>query len=325
MKRLLPLTALRAFEAMVRCGSIKCAAEDLHVTVGAVSQQLRRLEEEVRGPLFERRGRGLVPTREAQEFAADLGRAFRIIGNAADRFRSNQQSNPLKVAALQSIATRWIVPALSDFRAHAPTVRVRFTYIQKAASCSFSNADVLLSVVDGPYRGSGSAKPILEGAVQPVCSPAYLKRLAPDLSPAGIALADLLHDRDTGGWVSWFQKAGMELAAPLPGDTYEDFGLLASAALAGHGIALCPMKLIAAELASGDLIAISEIATLTERAYVVVLPDDPRPDALNFADWVVSLRCRTTGGSGGPIRLDARLPRQRDASGHQKLDVGVDR
>lgn len=288
MKHLATLTALRAFEAMIRCGGVIQAAGDLHVTPGAISQQLRRLEQDLGRRLFERTGRSLTPVPGARDLADELTAAFTAITEAATRFAQGSEGGPLNIATLPSVATRLIVPALAQLRRHAPDLRVSFTYVHRPAELTFAEADVLVTAVDGPYHGPGEARPLLSGIVQPVCSPAYRRRLGRKPTAAEIAQGDLLHDCDTTGWLRWFRAAGLRRRT-VAGDIYEDVGLLAAAALAGQGIALCPIKLIGQELAQGELVIVSDIAILQERQYCVVLPDRPRPEALVFADWAQAL------------------------------------
>ena len=289
MSELPSLKALRAFEATIRKGSVKDAARDLHVSDGAVSQQLRRLEQELGAALFRRTGRTLTPTRDAFVLAEALAGAFSTIGEAIQRFRQEHDHEPLQIVTLPSIATRLIVPALAQFRTHAPKVRLSFTYVHQPSEFELGSADVLLCTVDGPFRGVGKARVVLDGSVRPVCSPTYLKRIGRRLKPSDLAAADLLHDCDTVGWERWFRETNVAIQSSLTGDIYEDFGLLGSAALAGQGVALCPVELISQELSRGDLVVISDVPTLEERKYSVIVPETPRPDALVFADWVVSL------------------------------------
>lgn len=288
MKHLATLTALRAFEAMIRCGGVNQAAGDLHVTPGAISQQLRRLERDFGRRLFERTGRSLTPVAGARELAEELTAAFTTIAEAAARFAQGAEGGPLRIATLTSVATRLIVPALAQLRRQAPALRISFTYVHRPAEATFADADLLVTAIDGPYRGPGEARPLLPGAVRPVCSPTYRRRLGRAPTAAEIAQADLLHDGDLTGWLRWFRAAGLRRRTAA-GDIYEDVGLLAAAALSGQGIALCPPSLFGPELAKGDLVAVSDIATLQERQYCLVLPDRPRAEALVFADWARSL------------------------------------
>lgn len=277
------------FEAMVRRGSVRGAAGDQHVTPGAVSQQIRRLEAELGVLLFERSSRAMKPTPAAVILANEVSAAFAAISKAVANVRTPHAGQPLRVSTLPSIATRIIVPRLSSFRRRAPTIPLSFTYVHRIAEYSIEDADVLLCTVDGRYAGPGTAMRLFSGMVRPVCSPAYLKEKGPFLTAEDIYKADLLHDFDTSPWRSWLSKAGLALRNDLPGDVYEDFGLLGLAAVTGQGIALCPVRLIEQELAQGDLIVISDTAFFQERAYYAVLPDKPRADAEVFVQWLLEL------------------------------------
>lgn len=289
MERLPSLTALRAFEATVRTGSVKDAARDLCVSVGAVSQQLRRLEQDLGARLFRRIGRSLVATAQANAYAREIGQAFALIASASERVKDQQSADPLMIHTLPSIAIRLIVPALAEFRAHAPHVRVSFTYVHQPSEFVLGSADVLLCTVDGPSDKVGRVQTILDGAVYPVCSPCYRAALSERLEASELLQANLLHDCDSVGWSRWFEDAGVQAPGELLGDTYEDFGLMGAAALAGQGVALCPIDLIADELRRGELVLLSDVSTRRERRYCVVLPTKPHPDAEAFADWAISV------------------------------------
>jgi LysR family transcriptional regulator, glycine cleavage system transcriptional activator len=289
MDRFPPFKALRAFEAMIRCGSIKKAAEDLHVSPGAISQQIRKLETELGHNLFVREARAMRPTPAALELAAEVSRAFAAISTATKRFGPTKRPDPLRIATLPSVATRIVVPELSAFRRHAPEVQLSFTYVHRLEDFSLRNADVLLCVVDGMYRNEGTARILFDGAVAPVASPGYIETRGSLDEPSAMLKGDLLHDFDTSAWRRWFNQAGVEATDPLPGDIYEDFGLLIHAALSGQGIALCPPELISRELDSGQLTLLSRLTVLDERKYCIILPDDPRSDAFVFGDWLVEL------------------------------------
>ncbi|MEO1198892.1 MAG: LysR substrate-binding domain-containing protein [Pseudomonadota bacterium] len=290
-----PIKALKSLEAVVRCGGVKAAAADLHVTPGAISQQIRKLEDDLGQELFDRSARAMHATPEAMELGAELTLAFGAIDAAVDRIQGQRNNQPLRVSALPSIATRIVVPALGSFRAHAPSVRLSFSYVHRVSDFSLSNADVLLCVVDGDYRGEGAVYDLLEGSVRPVASPDFITRHGPFHRPADLLDAPLIHDWDTAAWRQWFARVGIHVPGSLPGDIYEDFGLVAYAALTGQGIALCPQDLVRRELENGDLEFVSTVSVLNERRYCVVVPEVPRPDAEIFVNWIIELTSRNAG------------------------------
>lgn len=278
------------FEALLRCGSVRKAAEDQHVTPGAISQQIRRLEDELSIYLFDRSARAMKPTAPAKALAAELASAFSTIAAAVERARSAHNENvPLRISALPSLAIRIVVPKLSAFRQHAPTIGLSFSYMHGIADFLDEQTDVLLSIVDDNYCGRGKIYPLFSGVVRPVCSNSYLQSRGPFQSPSDLLEAELLHDHDTTAWKSWFAKSGLSLRGEIAGDVYEDFGLMGLAAVAGQGIALCPVHLIERELSQGDLVVVSGTALFESRSYCAVLPEKPRPEAEVFVQWLLNL------------------------------------
>jgi LysR family glycine cleavage system transcriptional activator len=178
------------------------------------------------------------------------------------------------------------VPALPDFREAMPEIEVELSYVHEPTGDALAAADLLIVFADGIYRGPGHVHLTLDGSVRPVCSPSYRKRLPDDISPADLLKASLLHDASHDAWKRWFGEAGLPFAAVPPGTILADFGLLGVAALAGHGVALCPKRLIEPEISGGDLVFVSNLETLTERRYCLILPDKPAPEAMIFAEWL---------------------------------------
>lgn len=272
----------------MRKGTVRAAAEELHVTEGAISQQLRLLEAQLHRKLFRRVGRGLTPHPDARDLAAQLTRSFEDIGRAATRLNGRGKTRHLRVASLPSVATRLIVPALPDFREAMPEIEVELSYVHEPTGAALAAADLLIVFADGTYRGPGRVHLALDGSVRPVCSPGYRKHLGEDVSAIDLLTANLLHDADHEAWKRWFGEAGAPSGAVLSGNVYADFGLVGVAALAGHGVALCPQRLIEHEIARGDLVFVSNLRTLVERSYCVVLPDNPTAEALLFVEWLRS-------------------------------------
>ena len=110
MDRYPTFTALKALEALVRCGNVRQAAKDLHVSIGAVSQQIRILEQDLGHVLFDRSGRSMIATRDATDLAKDIGKGFSVIFGAVDQFRELSRTTHLDIATLPSVANRIVFP-----------------------------------------------------------------------------------------------------------------------------------------------------------------------------------------------------------------------
>ncbi|WP_420347621.1 LysR family transcriptional regulator [Pelagibius sp.] len=290
-------TALKALESLIRCGSLQKAADDLHVSPGAVSQQIRLLETELGLKLFDRSGRAMKPVQEATVLAGVISGAFDTIYQAVDRLSETKRKIQLKIATLPSIATRVVLPRLDELRKCLPDVQLNFTYVHRLEDIHFWDADVLICAVDKEFAGKGHAHLLFSGAVRPFASADYLERNGPFAAPSDIKRAKLLHDFDAKAWRSWYERARINPPYSTDGDVFEDFELLIHAALAHQGIALCPPTLISQEIETRRLLPVFDLSVLENRNYVVVVPERGKEEAAVFASWLVS----STSGSGSEV------------------------
>lgn len=292
----LPLNALRAFEAVVRTGSFKAAADQLFVTQSAISHQIRHLEDWFGTHLFDRSGNRPQPLPQAQELARALSLSLSEIAAACQRMRDHRFSQPLVIAAIPSVAICWLIPRLSSFRDAHPDIDIRVVYAMHGRDIDFR--DVHLAFVFGrnpPDLPGVMAEPFLPGTSVPVCSPALAGRLAVqgDTGPAALSW-QLLHDTDLTGWQRWFAKAGMPVQAPASGPIFEDFNLLRAAALAGQGVALCPEAMIRPDLEAGHLQRLSTVSVMEEFGYFLLTGPLAQSamagQARAFRDWAMQGR-----------------------------------
>ncbi|MDQ7263171.1 LysR substrate-binding domain-containing protein [Paracoccus sp. PS-1] len=288
---LLPLNALRAFEAVARLKSFKEAAKALFVTQSAVSHQVRHLEEFLGVALFDRSGPRPRILPRGQELARTLSLSLAEIEAACKRVRSAGQAQPLVIAAIPSVAICWLIPRLSRFRQAHPEVALRVVYAMHGQEIDFRSTHFAFVFSEGPPAVPGvRVLGFLPGESAPVCNPSLLPGLgkAPP-SAAGIKAAGLLHDTDTSAWRAWLSRAGDGIAPDEAGPVFEDFNLLRAAALAGQGVALCPLAMIRDDLDSGRLVQLSSVTVLENFGYYL-LASDPQPadlaeNALAFQDW----------------------------------------
>ena len=292
----LPLNALRAFEAVVRTGSFKMAADQLFVTQSAVSHQVKHLEDWFGAPLFDRSGNRPQPLPQAQELARALSLSLAEIGAACQRLREHRFSQPLVIAAIPSVAICWLIPRLTSFREQHPDIDIRVVYAMHGRDIDFR--DVHLAFVFGrqaPDLPGVTALPFLPGTSVPVCSPALAGRLAVrgDTGPAALSWA-LLHDTDLSGWQAWFARAGLPDHAPASGPMFEDFNLLRAAALAGQGVALCPEAMIRPDLEAGHLVRLSTVSVMEDYGYHLLsgplAGSMMQRQAQAFRDWALAGR-----------------------------------
>lgn len=278
-----PLGMLRAFEAAARLASFSRAADELHVTHAAVSHQIRLLEGWFGRPLFLREKRGVRLASEAESLAATLTASFERIAMETELLRLNAKAQ-VSVACIPSIATRWLIPALSGFLGNHPEVDVKVVYAMAEQQLRETGCDILITLGADKSEGTRSDR-LFSRINRPVASPRYRERKGALNSPQAIASADLLHDETTARWRDWFARAGQEATQTLRGPVFQDFNLLATAVIAGHGVALCPVEVFRREIECGDLVVLSEIATLEDEGYFLITKTTRSKAVTAFSDW----------------------------------------
>jgi LysR family glycine cleavage system transcriptional activator len=266
--RLPPLHALRAFEAAARLESFSRAAEELHVTHGAVSHQVRALEEFLGAALFARNGRRVALTADGRAFAERVRAALRDIGEAANSFRRPERANRLTVSLLPSFAARWLMPRIGRFMAKHPEISVNVH--ASLALVDFERDEVDMAIRFG--RGDWprvDAEKFMDDEYFPVASPRFNRGRLP-VRPAELAQFRLVTSDDEP-WTPWFRAAGVKLAEPA-GPIFSDSSMVVQAAVDGRGIALARRSIAEGDLAAGTLVRLFDIATPAPGSYYLVRP-----------------------------------------------------
>jgi len=283
-----PLNALRAFEAAARLSSISRAGDELHVTHAAVSHQIRHLEEWLERRLVQRSGRGIALTPAGAEYYRIITGALATIATATANLRRDHDPKTITVGCIPSIAARWLVPSLPDFTKRQSDLNVRIVYARAEERFDEENLDVLITLGEDHSEGL-DCRLLFSRANKPVTSPHYLAAHSGLLGKNGLTYADLLHDETTEAWAEWFRKAGMPPPRRLRGPVFQDFNMLATALVAGHGVALCPSQVFSNEIQRGDLVVLSEIATLEDKGYYMISRTPPRRAVISFLEWFQKL------------------------------------
>lgn len=289
MRPALPsLNALRAFEAAGRLGSFKEAAAELHVTHGAISQQVRLLEAWLGASLFERHNRRVVLTPAARAYLAEIGPLFDRLAQATARYGlSETVSRTLTVNAPATFTLRWLVPRLERFRVLHPDVEVRIETSNEPVESLKDTHDIVIR--GGPDTFYGYAmRPFLDEERLPVCSPALLRRL-PLRTPEDMQRHTLLHTSSLPRvWPDWLAQVDLPALTPAAMLTFDHFYLTLQAAVDGMGIAMGPTALVADDLAAGRLIAPFDGPRLPSRSYCTYVADDKADDdvIVLFRSWL---------------------------------------
>jgi LysR family glycine cleavage system transcriptional activator len=294
-RRLPPLNSLRAFEAAGRHLSFKKAAEELHVTPAAISQQVRILEEHCGTELFHRLTRALRLTEAGKAALPALREGFDRLAEAAERMRASGKGGILTVSVAPSFGAKWLVPRLDRFRAAHPEFDVRIDATDALASFSGDGVDVALRYGRGVYRGLRSECLMREVAF-PVWSPRLQERGPPLKRPEDLRHHTLLHvqwkmeDDAAPNWRMWLRAAGVAGIDAERGPRFTIENMAVEAAIAGQGVALVSGALVAADIRAGRLVrpfppAVSEA---TAFSYYLVYPEARAndPKVVAFRDWV---------------------------------------
>ena len=282
-----PLGALHAFEASARLLSFKAAAEELHVTPGAISQQIKLLEDRLGARLFTRRARRIELTDAGRLLLSPAQQAFRLLADAVARIRASDAAQVLTLSLLPSFAALWLVPRLGAFRARCPDVDVRISATPKLADLERDDVDVAVRCGLGSYPGL-HVEHLLAEDLFPVCSPRLLKGPVPLQKPADLAHHTLLHDETRTEWSLWLQAIGFPDLDATRGPSFSLWELALQAAVAGQGVALGRSALVAQYLAGGQLVRPFRISTPSQFGYYVVcLPERAEePKIKAFRTWL---------------------------------------
>lgn len=281
--KLPPMNTLHAFSIAAHLLNFSQAGEELNVTHAAVSNQMKRLEEWFGRKLFLRSGRGMKLTPAGAELLRTIDASLLAISATSEKLRVLRDRKQIAVACLPSIATRWLVPSLSDFMQRHPNVTVELSYAEAFQPFEPERHDVLISHLAAVPEKTLTTR-IFKRTSCPVASAAYVDQHRQGLAN-GLEGARLLHDASMSAWEDWFQRAGSKPAQFTHGPVYPDFNLLFTAVLAGHGVALCPVEVFRQEIERGELVVLSDVATLTDEGYFLVTPERRSNTVATFARW----------------------------------------
>ncbi len=291
LQNLPPLTALRSFEAAARHGSFSRAADELYVTHGAVSRQVKALEDWAGVALFERRGRRVSLTAAGRRFADKIGVAFGDIAAAAHVLRSEGTAvRVLTLNVLPTFAMRWLLPRLVTFQLLHPQIELRLvTSDQPLDRVAPGQFDIAVRRDGASSLGDFRTGVIFTEEELPVCSPAFAGA-NPVAVPHDLkSLPLLIADTRPGSWDRWFAAAGEEAVGDQVAlRRFDHFYLALQAAIDGLGFALGPLPLIEEDLAEGRLVTPLAGPKLSAAPYcwAVAPVGDDDPAIAQFLVWL---------------------------------------
>lgn len=275
MRRQLPsLSALECFESSGRHLSFTRAAKELHLTQSAVSRQIRTLEDQIGVQLFERRRQGLRLSVDGAAYLPTIRAALDRIEMATLQLLANQgTAGILNIAVLPTLGARWLIPRLPSFRAKAPDITVNILTKLRAFDLDAENIDVAISYGDASWPNTVSYQ-LMGETIAPVCSPELLKNAPTLRNPEDLGSQTLLQlATRPDAWKTWFDGIGFTSANAARGPTFEHFSMVVQAAMAGLGVAVVPLFLVADELSNGQLIMPFKLPVLSPHRYYMVCPE----------------------------------------------------
>ncbi|HEI8866279.1 TPA: LysR family transcriptional regulator [Serratia odorifera] len=286
----LPLQALRTFVEVGHRGSIKAAAQALHVTPGAVSQQIRLLEQRLGVTLLERQRQGMRLSEAGAEVHARLSDAFEQIDQAVDALEALKRRQTLTVSTVATFAASWLVPRLGHFTQRYPHIEVRIEATSTLVDLRRDRVDIALRHGLGDYPGL-DVTPLMAPVLIPVASPSLFNHGQRPLAPADCLDYPLLHNSDGTDWPLWLRAQGVvDDARAERGNVFADDFLLIRAAQASQGLALIPQAYAHSEIAAGRLMQVLDRPWPAKFAYYIVSRPGAakRPEVRAFIDWLLA-------------------------------------
>jgi len=285
MKRLPPLPALHTFWVTAQCCNFTRAAEQLHITQGAVSRQIAGLESHLGYALFQRQARGLSLTDEGREWSLRVQQVFGLIGEAVEQIGGRRQTLQLKAS---TCVMRWLLPRLMQWQKERPQVPVELTttvaYTVDFRREQFDAALIYAPIAEQPAE----ARHLFDEQLTPVCAPTLLGDLH---SPADLQRQVLLHPtRDERDWALWLSAANTRLSNLAQGHHFETLDLAMTVASQGSGVAIGDSALIGEDVKAGRLAMPFALRVPTGMGYYLVYPPGtvPSQGLEALMDWLVS-------------------------------------
>ncbi|GHG79285.1 LysR substrate-binding domain-containing protein [Pseudodonghicola xiamenensis] len=291
MRRLPPLSALPAFEATARLGSVTAAAAELGRTHGAVSKQIHHLSDDLGGALFEKSGNGLRLTPRGERLRRTVTPMLDDLSALAETLRAEQDARYVDLRVSATLASRWLIPRLPDFYARHPEIELRLR-MSGPQTPQDSDFDLLISYdrLRGAMR-EVDQRPLGLAQYGVVCAPDY-----PLLRQGGVwrAPVRLTQPNALQSWEEWMQLSGHALSSERE-EIHAHHFLALGAAVAGLGIALAERRLVDEDLAAGRLVAPLGFVAVADGFRAAVMPRAQARRAVGlFLDWLGEI-----AGQGG--------------------------
>lgn len=285
MKRLPPLPTLHTFLVTAQHCNFTRAAQQLHITQGAVSRQIAGLEEHLGYALFQRQARGLALTREGQDWLPRVQQVFALIEQGVREVGGRSAVLQLKAP---TCVMRWLLPRLMEWQALRPDVPVELTTtVQHGVDLRREGFDAAV-VYGGPPSPGLQVRKLFDEQLTPVCAPSLLQGAASLACLEDLSRHMLLHpSSDEHDWRLWLQAAGAAFEPQGPRQHFQTLDMAMAMAAQGTGVAIGDWALIGDDLLSGRLCMPFGLKVATGKGYYLVCPAKPLPPGLvELMDWL---------------------------------------
>src|SRR5262245_42737340 len=301
-----PLHALPGFIAAARLGNLSRAAASLHLTVSALSHQMRGLEGQLHRRLFERRPRGLALTDAGERLFAAVAPHYDILEAALrpDRERGDQA---LTLSVMPSVASSWLLPRLAGFVAEHPEIDLSVQSSVELVDFDRDAVDAAMRFGPGGWPGV-RAEPLFDEWLLPVASPGLLARF-PDRDPDDLGALPLLRD-PSDRWRDWFARFGGSPPRRYVA-SFDDTETLQRAAVEGMGVALGRATIAQPLIDRGRLIALSSQPMRAAYPHFLVYPprSEHHPALIAFRAWLLDAAAAYARETARPQKPPPRRPR----------------
>ena len=273
-RRLPPLNQLRAFEAAARHNSFTKAAAEMHLTQGAISRQVKALEDYLGFELFIRTATGVDMTPEARRYGSRLTKALDGIATATAELTATRSHSVITIRGFTTFFVRWLVPRLPEFERLHPDIEVRL--IGSSDRVDFQRDPIDLGVLYGNGGWPGLAADLLfVDELVPVCSAQLATGLPPLTTPADLARHTLLHhSQRPRDWPDWLQLAEFPDVQGASARTFKDLSIAYECMSAGMGLVMGQRAYLQEQLASGMLVAPFETVLRRGAGYYMACRQD---------------------------------------------------
>lgn len=289
MDRLPQIAALRSFEVASRCLSFTQAARELNVTQGAVSHQVKGLEDLLGVKLFHREHQKLRLTESGQGYLTFVRESIDRLKAGADFLVARENSGVLTVSVSPNFASKWLVNRMVTFNRSYPDIDLRITASMQHVDFGSSDVEMAVRHGSGDWPNLHVTK-LTREEIFPVCSPEFLRVASNLRTPQDLKHHILLNDDSRNDWPLWFTAAGLDAEEITIGPRFDQTNIVIDAAIAGLGVALARSALAAHDIRTGKLVRLFDVSLPAPYGYFVVSPKATaaQDKIVRFRNWLVS-------------------------------------